>query len=64
MKYIWIYNSSDEPMYFSNPKKAYEKAMEFENDKPSYGTVLAHIRIDGYYGFKTNDNSIIKVKVY
>lgn len=62
-QHIWIYESSDGPNYFSNSKKAYDYAMRFEEDKPSYAVVLARIRIDGYYGFKTNDNAIVKAKL-
>lgn len=63
MKNIWIYNSSDEPMYFSNPKKAYDVAMRFQDEKPKYATLLNHLKKDGYYAFKSNDNSIVKVVV-
>lgn len=63
MQHIWIYNSSDEPIYFSNPKKAYNMAMRFEDDKPSYSTVLSHIKKDNCYAFKIGENSIVKVKV-
>ncbi len=60
---IWIYNSNDEPIYFSNPKKAYNYAIRFESDKPKYSTYLSHIRRDGYYAFKEADTSIVKISV-
>lgn len=63
MKHIWIYNSSDGPIYFSNPKKAYDMAMRLQDDKTKYSTVLNHLRKESVYAFKDNDNGLVKVKI-
>lgn len=62
MKNIWIFYSKDGPIYFSNPKKAYESAKEVENTLPAYSTYLKKIRVDGCCDV-TEDTNIVKVKV-
>ncbi|WP_259071291.1 hypothetical protein HDF24_04460 [Mucilaginibacter sp. X4EP1] len=62
MKNIWIYNSLDGPIYFSNPRKAYNYAKL--EDEVSYPVYLKNLREDYSYPFKRDDElSIVKINV-
>jgi hypothetical protein len=62
MKNIWIYNSLDGPICFSNPRKAYNYANL--KDEVSYPVYLKNLREGDSYTFKRDDElSIVKINV-